>query len=73
MFFMGDASTRKRVDLGGRSSKESDRQVLLEQARLDRKRRLVLRQQTSAAIKIQVGFHLSCFGSDCWQLADGMP
>ncbi|RRT65764.1 hypothetical protein GW17_00033762 [Ensete ventricosum] len=55
MFFMGDASTRKRVDLGGRSSKESDRQVLLEQARLDRKRRLVLRQQTSAAIKIQVG------------------
>ncbi|CAD5172340.1 unnamed protein product [Musa acuminata subsp. malaccensis] len=56
MFFMGDASTRKRVDLGGRSSKESDRQVLLEQARLDRKRRLVHRQQTSAAIKIQKCF-----------------
>ncbi|URE02387.1 HECTc [Musa troglodytarum] len=56
MFFTGDASTRKRVDLGGRSSKESDRQVLLEQARLDRKRRLVHRQQTSAAIKIQKCF-----------------
>ncbi|WOL16420.1 E3 ubiquitin-protein ligase [Canna indica] len=56
MFFSGDASTRKRVDLGGRSSKESDRQVLLEQARLDRKRRLVLRQQTSAATKIQKCF-----------------
>ncbi|THU67840.1 hypothetical protein C4D60_Mb05t28930 [Musa balbisiana] len=56
MFFTGDASTRKRVDLGGRSSKESDRQVLLEQARLDRKRRLVLRQKTSAAIKIQKCF-----------------
>ncbi|KAG6529560.1 hypothetical protein ZIOFF_011768 [Zingiber officinale] len=56
MFFSGDSSARKRVDLGGRSSKESDRQVLLEQARLDRKRRLELRQQTSAAIKIQKCF-----------------
>ncbi|XP_074590018.1 E3 ubiquitin-protein ligase UPL6 [Curcuma longa] len=56
MFFSGDSSARKRVDLGGRSSKESDRKVLLERARLDRKRRLDLRQQTSAAIKIQKCF-----------------
>ncbi|XP_073101038.1 E3 ubiquitin-protein ligase UPL6 isoform X3 [Elaeis guineensis] len=56
MFFTGDASTRKRVDLGGRSSKERDRQMLLEQTRLERKRRLGLRQQTNAAIKIQKCF-----------------
>nr|CAD1829721.1 unnamed protein product [Ananas comosus var. bracteatus] len=54
MFFNGDASARRRVDLGGRSSKERDRQMLLEQTRLERKRRLGLKQQTSAAIKIQV-------------------
>lgn len=53
MFFSGDSS-RKRVDLGGRSSKERDRQVLLEQTRMERKRRQGLRQQTTAAIKIQV-------------------
>ncbi|XP_073008655.1 E3 ubiquitin-protein ligase UPL6 isoform X1 [Typha latifolia] len=56
MFFSGDASARKRVDLGGRSSKERDRQMLLDQTRLERKRRLGLRQQTSAAIKIQKCF-----------------
>ncbi|KAJ6848503.1 E3 ubiquitin-protein ligase UPL6 isoform X1 [Iris pallida] len=55
MFFTGDPS-RKRVDLGGRSSKERDRQVLLEQTRLERRRRLELRQQTSAAVKIQKCF-----------------
>ncbi|KAJ3669606.1 hypothetical protein LUZ60_011556 [Juncus effusus] len=53
MFFSGDPSARKRVDLGGRSSKERDRKVLLEQARLERKRRQGLRQQTTAATKIQ--------------------
>lgn len=53
MFFSGDPSTRKRVDLGGRSSKERDRQKLLEQTRLERNRRLFQRQQNSAAIKIQ--------------------
>ncbi|KAI4335030.1 hypothetical protein L6164_013716 [Bauhinia variegata] len=53
MFFTGDPSTRKRVDLGGRSSKERDRQKLLEQTRLERNRRLWLRQQNSAAVKIQ--------------------
>ncbi|GFZ13864.1 ubiquitin protein ligase 6 [Actinidia rufa] len=51
MFFSGDSSTRKRVDLGGRSSKERDRQKLLEQTRLERNRRLWVRQQNSAAIK----------------------
>ncbi|KAA8531179.1 hypothetical protein F0562_005907 [Nyssa sinensis] len=56
MFFTGDSSTRKRVDLGGRSSKERDRQKLLEQTRLERNRRLWLRQQNSAAIKIQKCF-----------------
>ncbi|KAJ8528900.1 hypothetical protein K7X08_030640 [Anisodus acutangulus] len=56
MFFSGDPSTRKRVDLGGRSSKERDRQKLLEQTRLERNRRLWLRQQNSAAIKIQKCF-----------------
>ncbi|XP_070041037.1 E3 ubiquitin-protein ligase UPL6 [Nicotiana tomentosiformis] len=56
MFFSGDPSTRKRVDLGGRSSKERDRQKLLEQTRLERNRRLWLRQQNCAAIKIQKCF-----------------
>ncbi|KAI3469241.1 hypothetical protein Pfo_025904 [Paulownia fortunei] len=56
MFFTGDPSTRKRVDLGGRSSKERDRQKLLEQTRLERNRRLSVRQQNSAALKIQKCF-----------------
>ncbi|XP_042488604.1 E3 ubiquitin-protein ligase UPL6-like isoform X3 [Macadamia integrifolia] len=56
MFFSGVSSTRKRVDLGGRSSKERDRQKVLEQAQLERKRRLNLRQQNSAALKIQKCF-----------------
>ncbi|KAK9161791.1 hypothetical protein Syun_008132 [Stephania yunnanensis] len=53
MFFSGDSSSRKRVDLGGRSSKERDRLKFLEEARLERKRRLGLRQQISAASTIQ--------------------
>ncbi|KAI5650965.1 hypothetical protein M9H77_36970 [Catharanthus roseus] len=56
MFFSGDPSTRKRVDLGGRSSKERDRQKLLEQTRLERNRRFWQRQQNSAALKIQKCF-----------------
>ncbi|KAL6193597.1 hypothetical protein ACLB2K_034681 [Fragaria x ananassa] len=56
MFFSGDSSNRKRVDLGGRSTKERDRQKLLEQTRLERNRRLWLRQQNSAATKIQKCF-----------------
>lgn len=56
MFFSGDSSTRKRVDLGGRSSKERDRQKLLEQTRLERNKRLWLRQQNVSALKIQKCF-----------------
>ncbi|XP_057750940.1 E3 ubiquitin-protein ligase UPL6 [Arachis stenosperma] len=56
MFFSGDPSTRKRVDLGGRSSKERDRKNLLEQTRVERNRRLWHRQQNSAALKIQKCF-----------------
>ncbi|GMI70233.1 ubiquitin protein ligase 6 [Hibiscus trionum] len=56
MFFSGDPSSRKRVDLGGRSSKERDRQKLLEQTRLERNRRLWSRRQNSAALKIQKYF-----------------
>lgn len=62
MFFSGDSSTRKRVDLGGRSSKERDRNNLLEQTRLERNRRMWLRQQNSAALRIQV---LLFFASEC--------
>lgn len=54
MFFSGDPSNRKRVDLGGRSSKERDRNKLLEQAKIERNKRLWLRQQKSAALVIQV-------------------
>lgn len=61
MFFSGDPTTRKRVDLGGRSSKERDRQKLIEQTRLERNRRLWLRQQNAAAIKIQVRFRSNAF------------
>ncbi|KAG4169517.1 hypothetical protein ERO13_A12G078600v2 [Gossypium hirsutum] len=56
MFFTGDPTTRKRVDLGGQSSKERDRQKLLKQTRLERNRCLWLCQQNSAALKIQKYF-----------------
>ncbi|KAI6685132.1 hypothetical protein NL676_031045 [Syzygium grande] len=56
MFFSGDPSSRKRVALGGRSTKERDRQKLVEQTRLERERRSWLRKQTLAAIKIQKGY-----------------
>jgi len=54
MFFSGDPSARRRVDLGGRSSKERDRKVLLEQTREERRRRQGLRLQNSSVTKIQV-------------------
>ncbi|GKV52758.1 hypothetical protein SLEP1_g59326 [Rubroshorea leprosula] len=54
--FTGDPTTRKRVDLRGRISKERDRQKLLEQRRLERNRRISLRQQNSAAVRIQKCF-----------------
>ncbi|BAB02722.1 unnamed protein product [Arabidopsis thaliana] len=56
MFFSGDPSTRKRVDLGGRSTKERDARKLLEQTRMERNRRLLQKQQNSAALKIQKFF-----------------
>ncbi|XP_076944052.1 E3 ubiquitin-protein ligase UPL6-like [Bidens hawaiensis] len=57
MFFSGDpSSNRKRVDLGGRSSKERDRKKLLEQAKLERNKRSWMRQQNSAALVIQKCF-----------------
>nr|CAB3460316.1 unnamed protein product [Digitaria exilis] len=60
MFFSGDPSARRRVDLGGRSNKERDRKVLLEQTREERRRRQGLRLQNASATKIQqrdrVGF-----------------
>ncbi|XP_024984983.1 E3 ubiquitin-protein ligase UPL6 isoform X1 [Cynara cardunculus var. scolymus] len=56
MFFSGDPSNRKRVDLGGRSSKERDRKKLLEEAKLERSRRSWMRQQNSAALIIQKCF-----------------
>ncbi|KAI3821618.1 hypothetical protein L1987_09187 [Smallanthus sonchifolius] len=56
MFFSGDPSNRRRVDLGGRSSKERDRKKLLEQARLERNKRSWMRQQNSAALIIQKCF-----------------
>ncbi|KAG2306063.1 hypothetical protein Bca4012_084888 [Brassica carinata] len=56
MFFSGDPSTRKRVDLGGRSTKEGDARKLLEQTRMERNRRLLQKQQNAAALKIQKFF-----------------
>ncbi|KAG8084775.1 hypothetical protein GUJ93_ZPchr0010g7597 [Zizania palustris] len=56
MFFSGDPTARKRVDLGGRSNKERDRQVMLEQTREERRRRQSLRLRNSAATKIQKCF-----------------
>ncbi|CAH8366671.1 unnamed protein product [Eruca vesicaria subsp. sativa] len=56
MFFSGDPSTRKRVDLGGRSTKEGDARKLLEQTRIERSRRLLHKQQNSASLKIQKFF-----------------
>ena len=63
MFFSGDSSARRRVDLGGRSNKERDRKVLLEQTREERRRRQGLRLQNTSATKIQV----------CSRLAPGAP
>lgn len=56
MFFSGDPSSRKKVDLGGRSSKERDRQKYLEQTKLAREHRQRLRQQTLSAQVIQKCF-----------------
>ena len=56
MFFSGDPSRQKKVDLGGRSSKESERQRYLQQTKLAREQRQMLRQQTLSALVIQKCF-----------------
>ncbi|KAL3693449.1 hypothetical protein R1sor_007100 [Riccia sorocarpa] len=56
MFFSGDPASRKKVDLGGRSSKERDREKLLEQARLEREQRKRIRLQNQRATQIQKCF-----------------
>eukprot|EP00250_Pteridium_aquilinum_P021803 c25229_g2_i1 orf=816-2942(+) len=56
MYFPGDPSTRKKIDLGGRSSKEKDRSKLLEQARIEREKRQRHSLETQSAIKLQKVF-----------------
>ncbi|CAM6100980.1 unnamed protein product [Calypogeia fissa] len=56
MFFTGDPSSRRKVDLGGRSNKERDRQKLLEEARLEREQRKRVRVQNQSAGRIQKCF-----------------
>ncbi|KAJ7525501.1 hypothetical protein O6H91_17G053900 [Diphasiastrum complanatum] len=56
MFFPGDAASRRKVALGGRSSKEQDRQKLLEQTRLEREQRQRRRLCNHSAIVIQKFF-----------------
>lgn len=54
MFFTGDPKMKKKVDLGGRSNKERERQKLLQQAKLEREQRHRWRLQTQSATRIQV-------------------
>ncbi|KAG0587489.1 hypothetical protein KC19_2G168200 [Ceratodon purpureus] len=53
MFFSGDPTVKKKVDLGGRSGKERDRQKLLLQTKLEREQRQRWRIQTQSAKHIQ--------------------
>lgn len=53
MFFTGDPSSRRKVDLGGRSNKEEDRLKHVERVRQEREQRQRLRQRTLSAIRIQ--------------------
>ncbi|KAG5415880.1 hypothetical protein IGI04_003447 [Brassica rapa subsp. trilocularis] len=62
MFFSGDPSTRKRVDLGGRSTKEGDARKLLEQTRME-----LFRGRRSTAIvrsKVRRDF-CETYGDNC--------
>ncbi|GKV29512.1 hypothetical protein SLEP1_g38438 [Rubroshorea leprosula] len=54
MFFNGESTTRKRVNLRGRSPKEMHRDTLMEQLRLKRNHRLQLQRDSKAALKIQL-------------------
>ncbi|KAH9545895.1 hypothetical protein CY35_12G070200 [Sphagnum magellanicum] len=53
MFFSGDPTIKKKVDLGGRSTRERDRQKLLEQTKLEREQRHRSRVQSQSATRIQ--------------------
>ncbi|KAG6553003.1 hypothetical protein Mapa_005340 [Marchantia paleacea] len=55
-FFSGDPSSRRKVDLGGRSNKERDREKLLEEARLEREQRKRVRLHNQSAAQIQKCF-----------------
>ena len=63
MFFSGDPSSKRKVDLGGRSSKERDRGKLLEIAKDERKKRQRFRLETQSAIIIQVSLFFLIFFS----------
>ncbi|GLT31999.1 hypothetical protein SLA2020_066960 [Shorea laevis] len=54
MFFTGESTTRKRVNLRGRSYREMNKDTLMEQVRLQRDHRLRLQQYSKAALKIQL-------------------
>jgi len=52
--FSGDPTSKKKVDLGGRSGKERDREKLLQQTKYEREQRLAKRKQMQSATQIQV-------------------
>lgn len=52
--FSGDPTSKKKVDLGGRSGKERDREKLLQQTKLEREQRQTRRMQMQSAKQIQV-------------------
>ncbi|KAH9311826.1 hypothetical protein KI387_026861, partial [Taxus chinensis] len=56
MFFSGDSSRQRKVDLGGRSNRERDRQKYLDETKHAREQRLRFRHHTNTAIKIQKCF-----------------
>lgn len=63
MFFTGDPTVKKKVDLGGRSNKERERQKLLQQTKLEREQRHRWRLQTQSATRIQVVAHVCVRGA----------
>jgi len=63
--FFGDPAGKKKVDLGGRSGKERDREKLLQQTKLEREQRQARRKQTQSATLIQVCVVLCVHGGFC--------
>lgn len=53
MFFQGEITTKKKVDLSGSKKKES-RESVLAKAKKERERRLRQKLENESAIKIQV-------------------